>query len=160
MRVKDNKGRWITTDVVSRILEKCVGLDNGCLQYTGSLSIWGYGQISIGNKTLYAHTVMYKKLIGPIPKGLMPDHLCRNKACVNVKHLELVTCRVNLLRSEITLASINANKTECIRGHKFDYIDSNGKRVCRKCKKLWYMQNGYRKEDYSIVDISNIEFKD
>jgi hypothetical protein len=146
MRVKDkNNGRFIAQSVVGRILDRIVILPNGCHEYTGGLSIWGYGQISIGKHTLHAHRVLYEQLIGPIPEGLMPDHLCRNRACVNLDHLEIVTCQVNLLRSPITLAGINARKEVCIRGHPFDYRDGLGKRVCRKCKNLWYEENGYRK---------------
>jgi HNH endonuclease len=160
MKVSNTKCRWVSGSVVSRILEKTVKLKNGCLQYTGSCSSHGYGQISIGRKTLHAHRVIYQNLISPIDDSLVIDHLCRNRLCVNVEHLEIVTCQVNLLRSPITMAGINARKTHCLKGHKFDYVDSQGKRVCRTCKREWYARNGYRKDDYNIVDISNIEFID
>ncbi|NED52837.1 HNH endonuclease, partial [Micromonospora aurantiaca] len=63
------------------------------------------------------------------------DHLCRNRACVNVTHLEIVTNRINILRGE-TLQAANAAKTHCIRGHEFTpentYV-KNGGRDCRTC---------------------------
>ena len=144
MKVKDNKGRWISTDVVSRILEKTIKLSNGCLQYNGTHSIWGYGQITIDKKTLHAHRVMYEQLVGPISSDLVIDHLCRNKSCVNVDHLEAVTCKENLMRGN-TLAGNNARKIHCIRGHEFDYVDKKGKRVCKTCKKIWYETYRYHK---------------
>jgi hypothetical protein len=144
MRVKDKKGKWVATEVAIRILEKAVGLSNGCLEYTGSCSIHGYGQTSIGKNTLHAHRVIYERLIGPVGRKLVIDHLCRNRLCVNVYHLESVTCRENLMRGD-TLAAKNARKTHCLNGHKFDYVDSNGKRVCRTCKADWHKKYGYKR---------------
>lgn len=145
MKVINKNGKYMVTDVVTRILEKTVKLSNGCLQYNGSCSIWGYGQTSIGRKTLHAHRVIYEQLVGPVSKDLVIDHLCKNKQCVNIEHLEAVTCRENLMRGD-TLAAKNASKIHCIRGHEFDYKDKQGKRVCKTCKKLWYETYGYRKE--------------
>jgi hypothetical protein len=45
-----------------------------------------------------AHRWMYEQKIGPIPKGLVIDHLCRNTRCVNPDHLEPVTRGENTRR--------------------------------------------------------------
>lgn len=144
-------------NVAIRILEKTIGLSNGCLQFTGSKSIWGYGQIGVGRKTSHAHRVIYEELVGPVPKHLVMDHLCRNRLCVNIYHLEVVTCRENLMRGEATWAARNAKKKVCIRGHEFDYVDSKGKRVCKTCKKEWYQRYGYRKEAH-VIDEEGTDF--
>jgi hypothetical protein len=34
-----------------------------------------------------AHRVSYEHYVGPIPKGLEIDHLCRVRHCVNPAHL-------------------------------------------------------------------------
>lgn len=47
----------------------------------------------------YAHRYSYVKFRGAIPEGCEIDHLCRNKKCVNPKHLEAVTRSENMLRA-------------------------------------------------------------
>lgn len=110
-------------------------LENGCWQWIGGSHSRGYGGFTLagGKKRVRAHRWAYEKCIGPIPEGLGLDHLCRNHACVNPLHLEPVTDRINILRSPISLASINAKKTVCLRGHPFTHLNTEGKRVCRTC---------------------------
>lgn len=96
----------------------------------------GYGQFKIGNLAITAHRWAYEHLRAPIPAGLVIDHLCRNRACVNPWHLEPVTQRENTLRGESPVAR-NAAKTHCLNDHPFDAentgTDSDGNRFCRTC---------------------------
>lgn len=58
-----------------------------------------YGQFRDENtKRVQAHTFAYEFFVGPIKKGLQPDHLCRIPACVNPRHIEPVTNLENALR--------------------------------------------------------------
>jgi hypothetical protein len=59
------------------------------------------------------HRVAWEAEHGPIPEGLTIDHLCRNRRCVNVAHLRLL--------SNVENARMNGNwaKTHCVRGHEF-----------------------------------------
>lgn len=111
--------------------------ESGCWEWIGTLSSAGYGRFEKD----FAHRVSYRQHVGPIPVGLQLDHLCRNRKCVNPKHLEPVTGQVNTLRGE-TLPAINAAKTECIHGHPFDSantgIRANGHRWCRACARRHY----------------------
>lgn len=111
--------------------------DDECWLWTGSLSA-GYGRISVttpdGRKTEAAYRVAWELLVGPIPAGLEPDHLCRVTACVNPKHLEPVTHAENVRRGKQ-----GRMVTACPRDHAYTpentYIRPNGQggRRCRTC---------------------------
>lgn len=88
-------------------------------------------------KGVPAHVWSYITLIGPIPDGLVLDHLCRNTLCVNPVHLEPVTNKENILRGNSIMAQ-QARQTHCKRGHSLEdaHITSKGGRDCRLCRKL------------------------
>lgn len=112
----------------------------GCWIWGGVVQKNGYGRVSKDSKLLLVHRAVYEAILGSIPDGMALDHLCRNRLCVNPEHLEPVTCQENLMRSEITLASINVKKDRCLNGHSFDlantYIrkDRKNNRGCRACR--------------------------
>jgi hypothetical protein len=58
----------------------------------------GYGTFYFYGRSLSAHRWLYQQLIGPVPDGLVLDHLCRIRHCVNPQHLEPVTHRENVIR--------------------------------------------------------------
>ncbi len=121
-------------------LRRSIAIDeNGCWIWTLARASNGYGLIGRGGhyglKAL-VHRVAYEELVGPIPKGLTIDHLCRVRACCNPEHLEPVSMRENLMRGE-TLTARKAQQTHCIHGHAFDAVNTarrpNGTRSCRTC---------------------------
>lgn len=71
---------------------------SGCWNWQWSTGSKEYGQLRDTGKTKRAHRVFYERAKGPIPKGLVIDHLCRNKRCVNPDHLEAVTQGENCRR--------------------------------------------------------------
>ncbi len=71
----------------------------GCHVWLGAL-LYKKGYAVVGNRagTFLAHRLTYLRDKGPIPPGMYPDHLCRNRACINSAHLELVTNAENAQR--------------------------------------------------------------
>ncbi len=84
--------------VAERFWLKVLKLGNGCWQWEGSTHGKGYPQIRVNGHNVSALRVSYEMAKGPMPPGTEPDHLCRNHACVNPDHLELVTRHENIMR--------------------------------------------------------------
>lgn len=96
---------WGKVDKSGPVSQNCPEL-GPCWNWTGNKTgPEGYGRFYPGGKTgVLAHRFAYQLLTGTIPEGLVIDHLCRNRACVNPSHLEPVTHRVNTLRGEAPAA--------------------------------------------------------
>jgi hypothetical protein len=94
-----------------------------CWIWTGPLRRDGAGQIEINGRKHLAYRLTYELLVGPIPEGLVLDHLCRNRACVRPEHLEPVTFNENVRRGRAVQAASEAwarrwaERSQCSRGH-------------------------------------------
>ncbi len=71
---------------------------SGCWSWTGNVNEHGYGRMNLGGAPERAHRVAYRLFVGLIPEGMTIDHLCRNRACVNPQHMEVVTRGENVRR--------------------------------------------------------------
>ena len=108
-----------------------------CWLWTGGKDRCGYGVFNSRGRRHKAHRWNYERLVGPIPVGLVLDHLCRVRNCVNPDHLEPVTVAENIARGEMIRAV-------CPQGHKKDESNlyrpqiKRGKgyrgRDCRTCR--------------------------
>ena len=108
------------------------GYETPCLTWTAYKLPNGYGRFNWQRKVRNAHRLAYEVQVGPIPEGLVIDHLCRNRACVNVAHMEPVTNQVNILRGETIMAD-NAAKTRCSKGHLYDETNTIRRDRGRRC---------------------------
>jgi hypothetical protein len=112
---------------------------SGCWEWTKQRSPKGYGHVKWQRRNWRAHRLTYELLVAPIPTGMTIDHLCRNAACVNPEHLEVVTNTENNRRSPLTIAGANIRKTHCPHGHAYDEANTRhyrGQRHCRTCARL------------------------
>lgn len=101
----------------------------------------GYGVVWLNGRRSGAHRVAFVIAKGEIPSGLVLDHLCRNRACVNPGHLEAVTTHENILRGEVGLArdaKPRKPRTVCLRGHALtpdNVVLISGFRNCATCRR-------------------------
>lgn len=116
----------------------------GCLVWTGCRDKNGYGRVIVYEdgvkKSRLAHRAAWQAARGPVPEGMPLDHLCRNRGCIELEHLEPVTQKVNLERAmpyrEVQLKDV------CPLGHPYSgdnvqiNVKKNGKisRACKTCK--------------------------
>lgn len=118
-----------------------VDASGDCWEWIAYRDQKGYGRFSVNGKSTPAIWVAWELLVGPIPVGLEPDHLCRNPSCVNVgNHIEWVTRQENGRRGQ-SLQARNARKTHCPKGHSYTEdniyrLPGNPARYCKACHRV------------------------
>lgn len=120
-------------------------IEGECLIWTGWKDRDGYGAIRVAGKHLAAHRYAWERAHGPIPEGMMVDHICHNPGCVNVHHLRLATRAQN-----------GANRKGLTRNGS-----ASGVRNVQRSGKRWAVQirhNGrrYRFGTYSTIDEARV----
>lgn len=123
----------------TRLREKIEVQPDGCWRWTACVTSTGYGRVWTGRRVDWAHRVVYRLLVGPIPEGLVLDHLCRFRACVNPTHVEPVTDRINTIRGDAPDATRRRHRAKrfCLRGHPLfgaNVRRYRGSRHCRACR--------------------------
>ena len=131
--------------VIERLFEKLKYTSNGCWEFTGKLSHYGYSQISVpterpGKARSLAgkgHRIMYEYIFEESP-GDTTDHECRNRACCNPFHLTPTTRGKNVLSGN-GISAKYARRTHCKHGHElteqnvYRWSGNPNARMCRKC---------------------------
>lgn len=87
--------------------------NTGCWYWTGYVTKSGYGCFVPGIRVFPAHRIAWELYRGPIPAGMVIDHCCRVRHCVNPDHLRVVTRRQNALENSVSIQALNAQKTAC-----------------------------------------------
>jgi hypothetical protein len=97
---------------IIRLFSKIVVQPSGCWEWKGHRFGRGYGRTSLNGKLIIVHRLFYAWAVGPIPTGCSKntpniDHLCRNRACCNPVHLELVSLKENVRRGYHLTVNLN-----------------------------------------------------
>ena len=129
-------GKPSVSSLPDRIKSRVVRND-GCWIWIGYTEN-GYGRSTNG----FLHREVYELLVDTIPEGLVLDHLCRVRNCLNPEHLEPVTRRENTQRGE------RAQKKTCKRGHPLNeaYVTRDGHRSCRACNRMRSRNLNWKRE--------------
>lgn len=130
---------------LERLMAQVDVIPGGCWLWTGGRTSNGYGAMRLDGRVVATHRLSYELHVGPIPDGLVIDHVrdrgCTSTVCVNPAHLEPVTQAENLRRGDGASAR-NARKTHCPQGHAYDEANTyrspaSGARSCRACQRAY-----------------------
>ena len=141
----ERRPEWWATKVAPKLVPQ-----DDCLIWTGSRLPAGYGMVYLpgvkapsGHHTNgYVHRVAYLNHYGTVIPSEVLDHLCKNRACAYVPHLDPVSQRENLLRGD-TLFAEESRRTVCPKGHPTTGSDAllipsllaKGMRACLVCQR-------------------------
>lgn len=127
-----------------QVLERIMGkiemvTESGCWIWLGATKGGeeDYGRVYFCGMKFSVHRLVYELLKGPVPDGLVLDHLCRVEPCANPWHLEPVTDAVNIQRGNAPYVILKRNRV-CLRGHAMegDNVRVNkGINKCRSCER-------------------------
>lgn len=134
----------LSTDEQSRFWT-LVNKQSECWIWEGTTNAGGYGTFQHNGRQVLAHRVAYTLDKGTIPTGLVIDHLCAKRPCVNPDHLEAVSVEENVHRAVVNgqiprpvLVKRNKYQRVCKQGHEMTEdnvytFPSSGVRRCRIC---------------------------
>ena len=146
----EGRRRRTPDDVLDHLAANFELDEHGCWVWTSRLTKEGYASMTwrpADDAPVIAggHRLAWTVAVDAVPAGLVIDHLCRNRACVNPDHLEPVTQRENVMRSPIAPGAINAAKTHCPQGHPYSPENTHWYtrktpnqttgRLCRTCQR-------------------------
>lgn len=126
-------------------MEIYVQKTDDCWYWTGARTAEGYGFFKINKKDIRAHRWAYEYLVGPIPDGMVLDHLCHNRdvtcrigngkcphtSCVRPDHLEPKTVGGNITAARFERGVCMSGRHDITLPNAL--IPNNG--GCRECKK-------------------------
>lgn len=65
------------------------------LIWSGGCRPDGYAQLNLSGNIVLVYQEVWSRENGPVPHGMEIDHKCRNRACIDINHLRLVTSTQN-----------------------------------------------------------------
>jgi len=105
--------------------------DSGCWNWAGTANPkTGYGKKQWFARTELAHRWVWTMFNGKIPEGLVINHKCRNRKCVNPDHLEVVTQTENCRHGKG--CALTKKEAQSILDHKQLRVWGDGAKLARK----------------------------
>lgn len=133
-----HKGWCVANNITSQFILDNISIDTKgwCWNWTRGVNKLGYAYMKEKGKMVAIHRRSFELFRGPIPEGLVLDHLCRNPSCCNPDHLDPVT------NSENRRRGVFADAKACKHGHEYTpenttiQIDKRGhkSKLCRICR--------------------------
>lgn len=72
-------------------LDQKTNKTDSCWLWEGATTGLGYGHLNTKGKMIGTHVLSYERYKGKIPEGMLVDHMCHVKNCVNPEHLRLAS---------------------------------------------------------------------
>ena len=110
-----------------------VNMTRKCWEWSGNIDAYGYGRFWSDGKNYRAHRVSLM-LDGLDPSGMIVDHICRNRKCVNPQHLRLVDARTNTIENSDSIPARRAAQTHCKLGHPLIPENLTSRKSFRECR--------------------------
>lgn len=139
--------------LVPRFAEKFIPVtESGCWLWTGYTCNKGYGIFWFDGGPRKAHRVAYEIHRGEIAEGMVIDHICRVRSCVNPDHMRVVTARENTFAGgSLAPAKKNAEKTCCPKCDGPFSKNSRGARICRPCLQKYFAARVQKRKEKALV---------
>lgn len=121
-----------------------------CMLYAGYKSDKGYARrvVKIDGKwkPMQLHREIYLAYRGEIPEGLVIDHQCNVRCCINPDHLKPMTNAENISRGNRPAVYTDT----CNQGHILKDVGMNvykdGRRACKECKRISWQKYKLRRD--------------
>jgi len=126
---------------------------DGCWTWNGSSRPTGHGHFKYKGLRIAAYRAAYAIFKGPIPDGLVIDHICHNPKCVNPDHLRAVTQKQNMENR----SGAHKNSKSGIRGVMWDKKSSKWTVAVRHYGKRYYggLFTDIRQAEAAAIDLRN-----
>lgn len=153
--------RWNRVVIPKRVMDRAYAKTTrpatGCWISTYSVASHGYAQIGWNDgpsdrHVVLAHRAVWERFNGRVPVGMTLDHLCREKRCVNPKHLRLLENFENGRRTH----GMDWKIGECANGHPNSMLaetfrtDKQGNRRdgrrCSECRKFYQLRYTWKRD--------------
>lgn len=83
-----------------------------CLECNMATSGAGYPVVSDGGRQITAANAVWEHKIGRVPDGLVVIRLCRNPACVSIRHLSVGTFKEEAARRQPSLGAAKLSRVD------------------------------------------------